>query len=310
MLALKKNSKLPLGGMLAAAGLICAPLVAGSLGVPGSINYVEGQVSLDGQSLTPRTIGSAQIEPGHVLETKLGKAEVLLTPGVFLRIGQNSAVRMVSPALSDTRVELLRGEGMLEVAELFKDNHLTVLDHGASTLIEKPGLYAFNADNPRLSVFDGEALASNQDKQIKVKKGKEAALAGILHAQSFDRNHQDELYSWSRLRSEYAAQAGAEYAQTVVVAGGPWWGPGWYWDPWWGMYSYVPGGYGVLYSPFGWGFYSPFAIYPGVGFVHGRFVGGGFAHAPVAAFRGGGAAVRPSFGGGFRGGMGAGGGRR
>jgi len=311
MLELARNSKWPLREILIGALLACAPLMAGQMAVPGSVNYVEGQVTLNGSALTSGAIGSAQVEAGRVLETGLGKAEVLLTPGVFFRLGDNSALRMVSPGLSNTQVELLRGQGMLEVAELFKDNHLTVLDHGASTLIDKRGLYAFNADNPKVSVFDGEASVSAQDRQIKLKKGKETSLVGTLHAQGFDRDHQDELYSWSRLRSEYEAQAGAQYAQTVVVNGGPWWGAGWYWDPWWSSYAFVPGD-GILYSPFGWGFYSPFAVYPGIGFVYGRgFVGRGFVHGrpPVAAFRGGQApAARSSFGGGFHGGgTGAGG---
>ena len=37
-------------------------------------------------------------------------------------------------------------------------------------------------------------------------------------------------------------------------------GLGWYWDPWLGAYTFVPAG-GVFYGPFGWGFYSPIAVY-------------------------------------------------
>src|SRR5579863_3130427 len=51
---------------------------------PGSINYVEGQASLDGQPLSSQSVGSAQMQAGQTLTTQPGgKVEVLLTPGVF-----------------------------------------------------------------------------------------------------------------------------------------------------------------------------------------------------------------------------------
>ena len=43
---------------------------------------------------------------------------MLLTPGVYFRLGDNSEVRMVSPGLADTRVELVKGSALLEVDQL------------------------------------------------------------------------------------------------------------------------------------------------------------------------------------------------
>src|ERR1700676_1018152 len=75
-------------------GSLALPLAAANSPVPGTVNYIEGQVSMDGRRVTDA--GRARLEPNGVLETASGKAELLLTPGVFLRIGDNSAVRMVS----------------------------------------------------------------------------------------------------------------------------------------------------------------------------------------------------------------------
>lgn len=50
---------------------------------PGSLNYIEGQVSIEGQNLGPEAIGQTELRPGQSLETQAGKAELLLTPGVF-----------------------------------------------------------------------------------------------------------------------------------------------------------------------------------------------------------------------------------
>ena len=100
----------------------------GAVARPGTINYVEGQVNFDGQEVATSSLGSMEVAPGHVLQTDHGKAEMLLTPGVFLRLGDNSAVRMVEPSLTDTRVDLLRGRAMLEVDLLQKENRLAVRD--------------------------------------------------------------------------------------------------------------------------------------------------------------------------------------
>src|ERR1700733_11436545 len=94
--------------VLAAFVLVAIPVVAASSAVPGTLNYVEGQVAVAGQTVTSHSVGSVQLEPNQVLETGQGRAELLLTPGVFLRVGDNSAVRLISPGLADTRVEVLR----------------------------------------------------------------------------------------------------------------------------------------------------------------------------------------------------------
>jgi hypothetical protein len=226
---------------------------------PGTINYIEGQVALNGQALPVNSAGSAMLETNQLLDTGQGKAELLLTPGVFFRLGDNSEVRMVSPGLADTRVELLKGSGMLEVTELFKENDLGVLVDGATARINKKGLYDFNADQPQVSVLDGQATVYEGDAHVTLKKGHEALLANGQTLKSQKLNEEavetDPLYRWSSLRSQYEAEANINTAQTVVVNGG-WYGPGWYWNPFWGFYSFLPGD-GILYSPFGYGFYSP-----------------------------------------------------
>src|SRR5260370_14583928 len=103
---------------------------------------------------------------------------MLLTPGVFLRVGDNSAVRVISPGLGDTRVEVVRGEAIVEVAEIFKDNNIWVAMDGASTRLAKEGLYAFNADSHLVEVFDGKAIVEQNDQNVELKKDRELALGG------------------------------------------------------------------------------------------------------------------------------------
>lgn len=307
--------------LLAAAGLAAARST--TMAVPGTVNYVEGQVGLNGQSLTAQQTGSTQVQANEVLGTGQGKAEVLLTPGVFFRLGDNTEMRMISPGLADTRVELLHGSAMLEVDQLFPQNDLSVVVNGATTKIDKEGLYNFQAAPGSVSVIDGKATVYAGNAHVDVKKGHEVMLAdgAPLKSQGWNKEavESDPLYRWSSLRGQYEADANVNAAYMVNMNGG-WYGPGWYWDPFWGFYSFLPAS-GFFYSPFGFGFYSPIWVsghpyyhYPAIGRAGFRTAAGThFARAPRAAapsgFRSGG--VSGGFRGGFSGGgFHGGGGRR
>jgi hypothetical protein len=263
-----------------------------NLGRPGSINYVEGQVSIGTQVVDPKTVGSTALEAGQSIMTEQGKAEILLTPGAFLRIGNNTSVEMVSPTLTNTQVEVQKGHAIVEVTEIYQENNLRVDLNGATALVLKTGLYDFDADRNMVRVFYGKAEVEEPGRQVEVNEGHEFYLnaGGSLKAEKFDKKtYQDDLYSWSSLRAEYLANANADAAQIYVGGGGGWAGAGWYWDPWFATYTFIPGA-GFLYSPFGFGFYSPGVVFlsPFISFGHfhhsfigfrGRgFVAGGFHH--------------------------------
>ncbi len=316
------------GTLFAAALLLSAQ---GRSARPGALNYTEGQVTVNGQAVNARQLRSTEVGPGQVLETQDGKAEMLLTPGVFVRLGDHSAMKMVASSLIDTRVELLRGTAMVEADQVLKENHLAVIDHGATTLILKHGVYAFKVDQPTVLVYDGHAKVQQDDRTADLFKGEEVSLGSgnpKLKTKGFNikaNETSDPLYAWSKLRSEYSAEANMSTAQTVVMGNpGGWYGTGWYWNPYFDSFAFMPGA-GYLYSPFGWGFYSPafwggyiapyygfgrYPIFPGRVSAISRTSAlasptfGGFAGRTMAA-----PAAR-SFGGGFGGGMRVGGGGR
>jgi FecR protein len=262
--------------------LVAALFVAGALSlpawgmgrnetaVPGSLNYVEGSASIGEQALDSKSVGSAQLETGQSLTTEQGKAELLLTPGVFLRVGNSSAVKMVSPSLTNTEVELEQGHAIVEVDEIHPENNIRINAGTSTTRLLKTGLYDFDLRRSSLMVFDGKAEVREGDAQTTVKGGHEVALndhSAKLKAYRFDKkaNEEGDLYRWSSLRSSYLAEANVDAAGLYAVNGaGPWgpgwWGTAWYWDPWFNAFTFIPGD-GIFYSPFGWGFYSPWLVY-------------------------------------------------
>lgn len=283
--------------------------------LPGTLNYVEGQVNIGQDSLSANSIGSTMLEPNQTLETGNGKAEILLTPGVFLRVDSDSAVKMISPGLTNTEVELDQGRAMVEVAEIHDQNNLRISEGGLETRLIKKGLYEFDADRQEILVYDGKADVQAGDHTIGVGGGKRLELNtpdGKLKPHGFDKDNykQSDLYQWSSLRSSYLAEANVQAAGGYYANGfyGPGWiGAGWYWDPFFGGYTFIPGA-GVLYSPFGFGFYSPVVVFRSPLFFHRGF---GFrGRGPAVIARGGvvhaspGRIVHgaPAFHGGFHGG--------
>jgi hypothetical protein len=260
-----------------ALALVLVPgVLAARTAVPGTVNYIEGQVSVDGRQMATSQDGSVALGPNQTLSVDSGKAEVLLSPGTFLRVGNNSQIRMVSPTLSDPSVELVRGEAMVEVDYKPKQARLNVMERGANAELLKEGLYRFDADEAKVEVIDGKAAVTNNGQSRDIGKGKELVLSGAaLKPVSFDRKADDDLYRWSDVRASYLAQANEASARTVYVGGGwGWgWGPGWFWNPYFATYSWLPGD-GFFWSPFGYPFFSPgYVMYAPM--IRPRFYAGG-----------------------------------
>ncbi len=245
---------------------------------PGTLNYVEGQASIEGQAINANSVGQAQLEAGQYIATANGKAEVLLTPGVFLRLGNDTTVRMISPNLTHTEVTVVQGRATLEVDQIYKQNNLLVNQKGGQTQILKNGFYEFNATDSTMRVFNGEAAVypgDNHDtnvKPIKVKEDRQLLLNGESSSpRKFDSKQtqaHDDLYAWSDLRSQYLGDANLNLAETYAGYGGGYgYAPGWAWAGYPYGYTWLPGD-GLFWNPFGFGFYSPGYIFGG-GFIYG-----------------------------------------
>src|SRR4029453_19167512 len=156
-------------------------------GRPGSLNYVEGQVSLGTQAVKDQSVGSAKLEPGQSVATGQGKAEILLSPGAFLRVGDNSSVKMISSGLTNTELQEEKGAARAEIAEIHDENNLRVDLNGASTRLVKTGLYDFDADRNQVRVFDGKVTVQDNGGQVDVKEGRDLSVnaGGSLKSEKF-----------------------------------------------------------------------------------------------------------------------------
>src|SRR5713226_1468116 len=265
------------------AGLACGVLAAGSAFAQsvisahsGVVHYVEGTAYVNTERVDPKFGQFPEIKQVQEFRTEEGRAEILLTPGVFLRVAENSSIRMVSNKLTDTRVEVLTGSVMVECDDIAKDNAIMLLYKGNTMILTKRGLYRVDTNPARFQVYEGEAIVKGESGQLTLKGGKETALQGVLMAANFDKKATDDLYLWSNRRAGYLARANVSSAMNLQNSG---WGPGygsgfgllgfggayglngaWRWNPMFGMYTWVPYR-GIGYSPFGYSFWSPYTVY-------------------------------------------------
>jgi len=225
----------------------------------GMVNFVEGQVQLAGQPVKLDGAIFPDVKVGQILTTQSGHAEVLLTPGVFLRLDRNTSFRMASNKLTDTQVEILSGSALVEADEILKDNKVAVKMRDSETVLLKTGLYHFNADAGQVRAFDGKAQVSDASSSAELKGGRTLLVGSTLTPDKFNKNKsKGELYAWSEQRNYRLALANISAARSTNSKGLS--SSLWAWDPWLSMYTFLPRS-GRINSPFGISWYSPATVW-------------------------------------------------
>jgi len=299
----------------------------------GTLHYFQGDVSIDGAQIQAKASVFPQIKDQGVLSTARGRAEILLTPGVFLRVGENSSIRMLDTRLTSTRVDILSGSVIVESDDpqmTIKDSPVTLLYKDYELHMGKHGLFEVTSDPAQMKVFKGEVEVSTSSNRVVVKEDHLMPFAAGLTTEKFDPKSGDDLYIWARERSENLSAANMSSARSISTGscfvacanGGGAWNGGWYYNPYFDMITYVPMA-GTFWSPFGYGFFSPVTIgqyYAPVSTLANRGIGSsglgsntglGNSSSGVGTASGGSPAGMGggSIGGGARGGVGGGGAR-
>jgi hypothetical protein len=264
----------------------------------GLLSYVEGAVTLNGEPVDFSGVHFSDIKENGVVRTADGRAEVLLTPGVVLRMGENTSLRMITNRLVDTRLELLTGSAVVEADQIAKDTNVTIVCKDAVVTLPKAGLYRFNTEPAQLKVFKGDADVEMAGNTQTISTGHLMALGGeTASLNKFDTEDTDSLDRWSHRRGSYLAMANASAASSLVSSGGgtgaygiggygvggyglgmSGWGAAgcssaWAFNMYYNMMTYMPC-YGSLWSPYGYRFYSPYTIYRYNGFAPPIYGGG------------------------------------
>jgi hypothetical protein len=266
----------------------------------GLLSYVEGQVKLNDQPVEFSSTRFSEVKENSVVSTADGRVEVLLTPGVTLRMGENSSLRMVTNRLVDTRVELLSGSAVVEADMIAKDTNVTVVVGQGSVALPKAGLYRFDASPAAIKVFKGDAEVEIAGQTKVVSSGRMLSTATeSASIEKFDTEDTDSLDRWSHRRGSYLAMANTSAARSLVSSGSvPYgWGMGgcssaWGYNSYYGMMTFIPCS-GSLWSPYGYRFWSPYSI-GGAYWVNAPAIYGGGAGRTGASSSGSASLARPA----------------
>lgn len=236
----------------------------------GGVNFVQGDVRVltNNSSRLGSLLKGDNLKVGEEIMTGIdGKAEILLNPGSFVRLGANTDFEFETTSLDDLRLKLNRGSAMFEV--ITDDNFkISVKTPKADFYLIKSGIYRLDvlADGTgRLEVRKGEAQVGNMNATT-VKKKKAAIFDGDeVAVEKFDRDDKDALERWSEFRSEQLAEANARLSQrnlrNTLVYGFN--NNAWSFYNSFGLWAYSPQFGGYCFLPFGYGWNSPYGYrYP------------------------------------------------
>jgi len=195
----------------------------------GWVNYVDGQVSVQ---MHQQVATDMPIETGP-----RSHAELLLSPGTFLRVGEQSRVVFDSIDLDNIAVRVLKGAVIIEVAEADKHTPIHVTTGNLRTVIVSPGLYRFSGDTA--IVMDGKVRTV--DPATIIKKGKQVTAAedGYIENRT-ELAFADDLDGWSAQRTAKLARSNVLAYRSYSSSNGYWLG---------GYSPYFINGSAWLYSP-------------------------------------------------------------
>ncbi len=234
----------------------------------GGVNYVEGKVAVVRKAgKSGYLLKGDTLEIGDKVSTGTdGKAEILLNPGSFVRLAENSDFEFSTTSLEDLQLKLARGSAMFEV---ITDNDFTfaVNTPKAKFYIVQTGVYRVDVGNggaDKIEVWKGKAQVGGAANAAEVKSGRQATADGIQVAVTkFDRDEKDALELFSKSRAKELSKANARLQNSAVRTSlmNSFYRTRWSLYDSYGLWVYSPFAGSYCFLPFGYGWSSPYGYY-------------------------------------------------
>ena len=236
----------------------------------GGVNTVVGRVlvSREGQTLQLLTATDNLAADDKVTTASSSNAEILLNPGSYFRLGENSQFQFEDISLDHLRLRLLKGSAIIEATGV-ADMDLGIkvaTEHGEFTIV-RSGVYRIDVRPgfAELAVSKGRA-SFGPNKTDVVKGGKVVTLTnGIATVAKLNKN-KDAFDAWSKQRAELLARANARLMNRTFngyLASFSGW-DSWFWGPRrFGVWTFSQRAGCYTFLPFYYGWSSPYGHYYG-----------------------------------------------
>lgn len=185
------------------------------------INVTEGAVSYEGKEGTFELMNDLALEEGdRIVSGTEGRAELILQPGNYLRVGAETHCRLLGKQYDRIKLQLDRGSLSLELLRTKDGNPtpfsgpfeqpydlLRIMAAHSEVLIAEPGVFRVDVDADaviRLKVIDGQAFIDGR----RVKERESAVVSkGQVEIVKFDPRVEDRFDTWCRERAEKLVKA-------------------------------------------------------------------------------------------------------
>lgn len=265
-----------------AVGLIVLIAVAASVAVAqnrerfgisakaGGVNAVVGRVMVIRSGQAPQLLTNKDdLVSGDIVTTGAqSNIEVLLNPGSYFRVGENSEFQFQDSSLDNLRLKLLKGSGIVEATGVDDMNlDIDVVTSEAKFTIIRSGVYRINVqpNSAELLVRKGRASFGPNRTDI-VKGGNKVTVSRGVMARAKLVKDKDDFEIWSKQRAELLARANQKLSNRVLSGylstfsgwDSPFWGP-----RRWGFWTFSPRAGCYTFLPFFYGWSSPYGHYYG-----------------------------------------------
>lgn len=253
----------------------------------GGINLVSGNVTVARErnlGLRQALTSTDDLQTGDIVTTGAGgRVEVLLNPGSYMRVDENSEFELTDASLDQLLVKLVKGSAVVEVTGADDvELSLGINTPQAAALIIKGGIYRFNVlpnETTEILVRKGRVLFG-KGLANKIKGGQKVIIGrdgSVLETAKLNKKEQDALDVWSKERAETLARANQRLQRRPLLTAFN------DWDSWngWGQtngygtlglwvysstarsYCFLPVGSSAWSSPYGHRYGNGFGYYGG-----------------------------------------------
>jgi hypothetical protein len=214
----------------------------------GGVSYVSGSVRVDRIATNKRHVLAKgdEISDGDIISVgETGNAEILLNPGSFLRLAENTDIQFADTNLESLLLKMKNGRALIEASAVGGEGgaDIRIVTPQTTISLEKSGIYRLNvsANATEVYVWKGAASIGNQI----VKAGNKAVL------RSKDRSKELAKLN-NKIRSRDLTRAFSGFSSGFY--GFNRFGGYWAFNRLTGTYCYVPYGYGYWNSPYGYSY--------------------------------------------------------
>lgn len=244
----------------------------------GGVNAVTGGASMRHRNTEWLQLTIKEdLEAGDVVKTGVdGRVEMLLNPGSYLRVGENSEFELADNSLENLEVRLVRGTAIVEVTGA-DDEELFIgitTPHTRMSIVRR-GLYRVSVvpgDNTELIVRKGRVMLEGS--HTKVKGGNKVVFSSnsfsVAKLTDADKKDSDSLAVWSKDRSQMLAKENSRISDRTLNTLASSFNSGWFGSSFFlprrsgfwfrsggNCYTFVPY-YGRFGSPYGGGYSRAF----------------------------------------------------